>query len=73
MLRTIVSLPAVIRSERRTSDRTDFHSRGSRPTQLTRTPQSRRSSVWARSTVRVKPMRKRTSAGERRQFSVEKA
>ena len=50
-----------------------FHSRGRRPAQRTRTPIACISSRRRRMTSRLKPMRKRTSSGERFQFSVEKA
>ena len=52
---------------------TDFHSRGARPAQRTRTPSSCISSRRRRITSRLKPMRNFTSSGERDQFSVEKA
>src|SRR6476661_8013244 len=52
---------------------TDRHRRGARPTQRMRTPHSCSWSRRRRITSRLKPMRKRTSSGERRQFSVEKA
>jgi hypothetical protein len=52
---------------------TDFHSRGARPAQRTRTPSSCISSRRRRITSRLKPIRKRTSSGERDQFSVENA
>ena len=44
-----------------------------RPAQRTRTPMACISSRRRRITSRLKPIRKRTSSGERRQFSVEKA
>ena len=52
---------------------TERHSRGLRPAQRTRTPQSL---SWSRrrcSTSRLNPIRKRTSSGLRFQFSVENA
>src|SRR5690625_6848586 len=52
---------------------TDFHNFGRRPAQRTRTPHS---CIWSRrrrKTSRLKPIKKRTSSGERFQFSVEKA
>ena len=49
------------------------HRRCSRPIHTIRTPQEFRVSRWRRSTEREKPMRKRTSSGERFQFSVENA
>src|SRR5450759_635872 len=49
------------------------HSRGRRPAQRTRTPQSFIVSRCRCSTARLKPIRKRTSSGERFQFSVENA
>src|SRR4051794_5138113 len=52
---------------------TDLHSRGVRPAQRTRTPSSFISSRRRRMTSRLKPIRKRTSSGDRDQFSVEKA
>jgi hypothetical protein len=52
---------------------TDFHNRGARPAHRTRTPSSCISSRRRRMTSRLKPIRKRTSSGERDQFSVEKA
>ena len=52
---------------------TDFHSRGARPAQRTRTPSSCISSRRRRITSRLKPIRNFTSSGERDQFSVEKA
>ena len=45
---------------------TDFHSRGARPAQRTRTPSSCISSRRRRITSRLKPIRNRTSSGERR-------
>src|SRR5450631_2872467 len=52
---------------------TDSHRRGRRPIHRTRTPQSLRMSRRRRITSRLNPIRKRTSSGERFQFSVEKA
>src|SRR4051794_8405484 len=49
------------------------HNRGRRPAQRTRTPQEFISSRRRRITSRLKPISQRTSSGERRQFSVEKA
>ena len=49
------------------------HWAGRRPIHRTRTPQSLRMSRRRRITSRLKPIRKRTSSGERFQFSVEKA
>ena len=73
MLRVSFVLLRVSSSAARSSFRTDAQSLGVRPTQRTRTPQALRSSRWARKTWREKPMMKRTSAGLRFQFSVEKA
>src|SRR5262245_10573712 len=50
-----------------------FHSRPGRPDHNTRTPRSTSWSLRRRITSRLKPMRKRTSSGERFQFSVENA
>lgn len=52
---------------------TDFHSLGIRPTQRTRMPSSSSWSRVLRMKSRLKFIRKRTSSGERFQFSVEKA
>ena len=52
---------------------TERHSRGRRPAQRTRTPHEFIRSRRRRSTSRLKPMRKRTSSGDRDQFSVENA
>ncbi len=63
----------VISSATCSSLMTDFHKRGARPAQRTRTPSSCISSRRRRITSRLNPIRKRTSSGERDQFSVEKA
>ncbi len=68
-----VRLPRVISSAERSSSITLFHSRPGRPAQRTRTPIACSSSRRRRITSRLKPMRKRTSSGERFQFSVENA
>ena len=49
------------------------HRRGREPTHRIRTPIALRFSRRRRTTSRLKPIRKRTSSGERFQFSVEKA
>ena len=50
---------------------TDFHSFGRRPDQRTRTPQSSICATRRWMISRENPIRKRTSCGERFQFSVE--
>jgi hypothetical protein len=52
---------------------TDFHIFGMRPTHRMRMPSSSISSRRRRMTSRLKFIRKRTSSGDRFQFSVEKA
>ena len=52
---------------------TERHSRGRRPAQRMRTPIAASSSRRRRMTSLLKPIRNRTSSGERRQFSVENA
>ena len=73
MVSVSTSLSLVSSSATWSSLITDFHSRGARPAQRTRTPSSCISSRRRRITSRLKPIRKRTSSGERDQFSVEKA
>jgi hypothetical protein len=73
MFNVQVLFPAVYSSASSSSRMTEPHSLGRRPDQRTRTPQA---SSWfrcRRSTSLLKPIRNRTSSGERRQFSVEKA
>ena len=64
---------AVSSSARSSSAMTLPHSFGRRPTQRTRTPISLSWSRRRRITSRLNPIRKRTSSGERFQFSVENA
>lgn len=68
----MTSLLLVISSATANSLMTLRHSRGREPTHRIRTP-SFRVSRRRRTTSRLKPIRKRTSSGERFQFSVEKA
>ncbi len=69
----IVLLPLDISSAVCSSEMTLFHNRPGRPDQTTRTPRSTSWSRRRRMTSRLKPIRKRTSSGERFQFSVENA
>jgi len=73
MVSVHVLFPAVYSSASSSSRITEPQSLGRRPDQRIRTPQS---SSWLRclrSTSLLNPIRKRTSSGDRRQFSVEKA
>ncbi|CFS35279.1 Uncharacterised protein [Mycobacterium tuberculosis] len=69
----MTSLLLVISSATANSLMTLRHSRGREPTHRIRTPSFFRVSRRRRTTSRLKPIRKRTSSGERFQFSVEKA
>src|SRR4051794_27171811 len=73
MLSVSTSLPRVSSSATWSSRTTDFHRRGTQPDHVTRTPISCISSRLRRITSRLKPIRNRTSSGERVQFSVENA
>ena len=69
---TSMTLLFLVRSSAASSSSiTDFHSLGRRPDQRTRTPHSSICSTLRWMISREKPMRKRTSWGERFQFSVE--
>src|SRR5690349_9387187 len=73
MVSVSTSLSLVSSSATWSSLITERHSRGARPSHRTRTPSSCISSRRRRMTSRLKPIRNRTSSGERVQFSVEKA